>query len=81
MKFKVGDRVKTLPSAVDIGVFKSDIGKTGVIIDCNFLDMYIRVDMDSVCKEAGCKKEWAVRPDDIELAVMIGQQLLFSFME
>lgn len=81
MKFKVGDRVKILPSAVAIGVFKSEIDKTGIITDCNYMDEYIMVYMDSDCKEVNWRKEWAVQPDQIEKAIKVGQQLLFSFME
>ena len=79
-KFKVGDKVRILPSAIDIGVFKSELGGIGVVIDCYYMDIYIRVYMDNVCKETGCRKEWAVRSDQIELFIKVGQQLLFAFM-
>lgn len=78
-KFKVGDRVKMLPSAVDIGVFTSEIGKVGVITELNYLGLYIRVRMDKKCKGVGFEKYWAVNPDQIELVILIGQQLLFDF--
>ena len=79
MKFKVGDKVRMLPSAVDIGVFKAEIGKTGTVTDNNFLHRYILVRMD----EPYSKKifTWSVRSAQITSVIKVGQQLEFAFME
>ena len=79
MKFKVGDKVRMLPSAVDIGVFKGEVGKTGTVTDNNFLHRYISVCMD----EPYSKKifTWAVRSTQITSVIKVGQQLEFVFMK
>jgi len=80
MKFKVGDKVKILPSAVGIGVLEEAIGKAGIITDCSYLGRYIRVYMDNVCSIKGYRRDWAVNESDIAPVIVVGQQLLFDFM-
>ena len=76
MKFKVGDKVKILPSATIIGVRESEVGKI-----VNIRSIYDESDgimiHDSRGKEYGC---WCVNDYDIIPFVEIGQQLLFDFM-
>ena len=77
MKFKVGDKVKILPSAMIIGVSKREVGKV-----VNIRNIYNESDgiliADSRGGEYGC---WCVNSYDIALAFVKGQQLLFEFME
>ncbi|KKN73113.1 hypothetical protein LCGC14_0404220 [marine sediment metagenome] len=79
-KFKVGDKVKILPSASNIGVNDAGIGKIGTVTDCSYMMQYIKVYMDERCKITGHRRDWAVSPKDIEPVIKVGQQLLFSFM-
>jgi len=78
MGFKIGDKVKILPSATIIGVLKSEIGKivkiTGVSIS-NSNDIMIS---DSRGEQYDC---WIVNEYDVASVVKVGQQLLFDFME
>ncbi len=73
LKFKVGDKVKILPSAVDIGVSKSEVGTTQTILRVENLDTIIITSSDG--------GSWDVYSDDIIPVIVIGQQLLFDFME
>ena len=75
MKFKVGDKVKILPSAVNIGVDKSDVGKIGVIFEIE--------SPESILIKTTYTENWfwCVDPEDIVLVVKVGQQLTFSFMK
>ena len=77
MKFKVGDKVKILPSAVVIGVLASEVGKVVKI-----RGIYNGIDgimiSDSRGDTYGC---WAVNYDDIAPVIVKGQQLLFDFMQ
>ena len=74
-KFKVGDKVRILPSAIDINVVESEIGKTGVIIEINSPNCII---VDTSSHTYG---SWIVGSDDITSVIKKGQQLLFPFME
>ena len=74
MKFKVGDKVKILPSAAIIGVEKSEVGKV-VKVRCVFGDDILI--NDSRGKMYGT---WSVNSYDITPAIKVGQQLLFDFM-
>lgn len=74
-KFKVGDKVRILPSAMDINVVESEIGKIGEIIRIDGPE-FIIVNTDS--DRYG---SWIVNNNDITLAIKRGQQLLFAFME
>lgn len=70
-KFKVGDRVKILPSAEIIGVSEREIGKTVKIFQI-FNSDDIRIN-DSKGDDYGC---WSVTQNDIVSAIEVGQQLL-----
>ncbi len=75
MKFKVGDKVKILPSAVDINVAGSEIGEIGIVV-------YVYAEEEYSIKTAsGYYEEWWVRARDIAPAIIKGQQLLFDFMQ
>lgn len=75
MKFKIGDKVKILPSAVDIGVDKGEIGKIGVIFQIESSDrILIKTSFTKVWF-------WEVHSRDIIPAIAKGQQLLFNFMQ
>jgi serine acetyltransferase len=75
-KFKIGDKVKILPSATTIGVRESEVGKV-----VNIRSIYNESDgimiTDSRGVEYGC---WCVNDYDITPAIKVGQQLLFDFM-
>jgi len=79
MQFKVGDKVKILPSAVNGGVSEKDVGKIGEIIE--YGNGYFDVMMDSG-QSTGPNLDlpWAVYPNQMELVVTVGQQLVFDFM-
>lgn len=77
MKFRVGDKVKILPSAIDGGVSEGAVGKIGVITYHAPGD-YFCVLMDYEGKDG---LTWAVFPDQMEHVIKVGQQLLFNFME
>lgn len=76
MKFKIGDKVKILQSAIVIGVAEEEIGKIGVIL---------RIDRgaDEILVETTTIRysPWYVGENDIAPAIKVGQQLLFNFME
>ena len=76
-KFKKGDKVRILPSAVDGGVSERAVGKIGVITYHAPGD-YFCVLMDYERERGGT---WAVYPCQMEPLIRVGQQLLFSFME
>lgn len=78
-KFKVGDKVRILKSALDINVGKEDIGKTGVVKYCRG-EKDIDVFMDEVYAVFNFRVTWGVHSSMIELVVEVGQQLLFAFM-
>ena len=73
MKFKIRDKVKILPSAVDIGVSRSEVGTIQTVT-------YI-MDSTTIVITDSSGGEWWVEPDQIEQAIKVGQQLLFNFME
>lgn len=78
--FKIGDRVKILPSAVTIMVARDEVGKTGVITRyCSLTD--IMVHMDKIREESGYRVAWCVESTQIELVCKVGEQLVFSFMQ
>lgn len=78
-KFKIGDKVKILPSAVENGVARSSVGKIGRVAKLNKEHGYFCVvmDDDGIIQPVN---GWVVFPDEVELVVIKGQQLLFSFM-
>ena len=80
MKFKIGDKVKILPSATFIGVCKDEAGKTGVIVEY-ISSKEIIVLMDKPHHKHGYRIDWVVESSQIEPMVKVGQQLLFNFME
>jgi len=76
-KFKVGDKVRILPSAVAGGVSKKAVGKMGRITKYCANGRYFDVTM---CRGQDSRPNahlpWAVYPDQIKLAILPGQQLL-----
>ena len=76
-KFKIGDKVKILPSATIIGVRESEVGKT-VLIRSIYNESDGIMITDSRGGGYGC---WCVNSYDIAPFVVKGQQLLFEFME
>ena len=82
-KFKVGDKVTILPSAVSVSVEREDVGKTGVIrcVDKEVSRAYgISVYMNEVCQARGYKPNWSVGYGMIKLSLRKGEQLEFKFM-
>ena len=75
MKFKKGDRVRVLPSAVDVSVPEDEVGKTGIITNYHSLKL-ILVLMDKPCMENGHRCDWCVESHHIEPMIKVGQQLL-----
>ncbi len=75
-KFKKGDKVRILPSAVYCGVDEYAVGKKGKIVGCYREQHYFYVLMDY-----DFYTMWALQPNQMEPAVTIGQQLLFDFMK
>ena len=75
MNFKIGDKVKILPSATIIGVLESEVGKIVKVIGGYGSDILVS---DSRGNEHGC---WCVNDYDIIPFVEIGQQLVFDFMQ
>jgi len=72
MNFKIGDRVRILPSAIYGGVSEWAIGEIGTITRYDSDVGYFCVLMDYVQKYG----TWAVYPDQMEPAHKVGQQLL-----
>lgn len=73
-KFKVGDKVKILPSATRISVAKNEVGVVGEIIHI--------YDQDGLVVNTVTERyvPWVVRAKDIVPVVKVGEQLEFSFM-
>ena len=80
LKFKIGDKVRILPSATSIGVAEDEVGKMGVITGYHSPDEII-VLMDKIRKENGYRIDWIVESSQIEPAIKVGQQLVFDFMQ
>ena len=80
--FTIGDKVKILPSAVDIGVHPIEVGKQGVITKIDTSWGEIAVLMNKPCTINGFThcRSWYTESTHIELVVIVGQQLLFEFM-
>lgn len=76
LKFKVGDKVRILPSAVDVHVTQDEVGKTGAIISSDSEGEHVVVLMDKPRKKSGYRIDWCVDSSQIELALVPGQQLL-----
>ena len=77
MKFKIGDKVKVLPSVMTIGVSEREVGKI-VSIRSIYNESDGIMITDSRGEGYGC---WCVNNYDIAPVIKIGQQLLFNFME
>uniref|UniRef100_A0A6M3XZR8 Uncharacterized protein n=1 Tax=viral metagenome TaxID=1070528 RepID=A0A6M3XZR8_9ZZZZ len=71
MKFKAGDKVRILPSAVNGGIDVRDIGKVGKITYYNDEYKYFLVKVDK-----SNYPSWAVYPNQMTLAINPGYQLL-----
>lgn len=74
-KFKKGDKVRILPSAMDVSVLEFAIGKTGVITRYSSSDSII-VRMDKSRRLDGYRDIWSVSSSQIEPVIKVGQQLL-----
>ena len=70
MKFKVGDKVRILPSAVDIGVDESEVGEVVKIkkIEPDGLRISDSRGQGMIC--------WYVSESDVAHVMKIGEQLL-----
>lgn len=80
-KFKVGDKVRILPSAIDVEVPSEEVGKTGVVKNISKDGTDFLVLMDKPRREGGTRLDWVVNLSQIEQVITPGQQLIFSFME
>lgn len=76
MKFKIGDKVRILPSAVNGGVSEHAVGKVGKIIEYRDAGGYFLVLMDKYTENNNPDLSWAVYSYQMEPAIKIGQQLL-----
>ena len=74
MQFKIGDKVKLLPSVVSAGVVASEVGKIGIVTFVGRLGG-VHVKTSQLNRFSWCLQEYNIAP-----AVKVGQQLLFSFM-
>lgn len=75
-QFKVGDKVRILPSATSVMVAEDEVGKTGVITSYERTGKAIIVLMDKTRKASGYRVAWNVDSSQIELTRAPGQQLL-----
>lgn len=75
MKFKIGDKVRILPSAVGIGVKKSEVGKIVRITKIYSQDNIMITD-----SRGGRRGDWHVNDFNIVAVVEMGQQLVFDFV-
>jgi len=73
VKFKKGDNVRILPSAVDVNVSKAEVGKVGVVLAVGY-DVTVKTATEKFGR-------WYVRYCDITPVIKVGQQLEFSFMQ
>lgn len=78
-KFKVGDRVRILPSAASDGVASRAFNKTGKIITTDYHHFIYAVYMDNEQYNNG-GWEWVVSSCNLIPSIRKGQQLLFPFM-
>ena len=75
-KFKVGDKVRILPSAFTDGVNKGDLGREAIVEENEPNDsMYIRMVPPNFTR-----KNWWVNGRNLKHVIRVGQQLMFSFM-
>ena len=78
MKFKVGDKVRLLPSATESFISEKDVGKMGRIIAYQKPFNTFKVKMDRWRWDSDLS--WVVRSDQMELVIETGQ-MLFNFMK
>ncbi len=81
MRFKVGDKVKILPSALDVAVWKEEVGKIGRAISIfpqgnGSQRLYVK--MLNPC--VGKLRQWSMSNRHVVLIPKVGRQLMFSFM-
>lgn len=76
-KFKVGDKVKILPSATRVWVMIEEVGKIGIISRIDEENNCFSVTMLNSCK--GRVHHWSLSNHHITPVIKVGQQLLFDF--
>lgn len=83
MNFKIGDKVRILPSAKKIGVHSDELGKVGEVVSFETTTTTLRVKMDKPCTICNqtLRNIWYLKPYQIIPVVVVGQQLVFEFME
>ncbi len=81
MQYKVGDKVKILPSATEVRVPNGEVGKSGTITFITQSGRHMNITMDKPLKGFRAVYCWSINIEHIELLVVKGQQLLFNFME
>ena len=84
MKFKIGQEVFILPSAVEFSIPSSYIGLKGVIVGympylCDNLTHIWKLKLNITAYTTSLFLYWWVRPQDIRLCYK-DKQLLFNFM-
>lgn len=86
MKFKVGDKVRIIKVG---GLPSCELGKVGVIVNPDLYggtnsgkEIHTKIDMGRPRRpNEPTDTCWWIMEKNLELAVQVGQQLLFSFME
>jgi hypothetical protein len=71
-KFKVGDKIRILSSAVLVGVTSKEIGTIQIITGLP--------DLETIIITSSGGGQWWVDPPDIEHGEEVGTQLVFDFM-
>lgn len=78
-KFKVGQKVKLLPSIVNRGVLRSEIGKVGIITSISpYGIVNVKTDFKAINRSRW--PGWSLQTNDIAPVIKKGIQLLFAFM-
>jgi len=80
MKFKVGDKVKILPSAIEVGIHPIEFGKIGKIvkIDTSWGEVMVLMDKSSTINNFTYQRKWYTKLIHIKPISETGQ-LLFDF--
>ena len=81
MKYKVGQRVRLLPSATKVMVPYDEVGKPGKLTFVTSDGFNMNIHMDKPREGNRLANSWGISHYHIESIIEKGQQLLFSFME